>query len=250
MKKILLLSMLAIGISQASYRVTLPIDANIQFKNKPTIEEPIEEWIKGTPVMGEWTNKDDPFDCSTLPSTADYSTGVSFTQTKTCSQNQEQTVRIPETSTVSNEVRYVDTINQQIISINESLNAVGERYTNIIKVGYYTLSTNQYSGYLNPNYKTYPDYNAFVEQIQSTLTPNSIGGLEIRWMWSFVDGNLIIMPSNKSRQNELLKYKVTINGITCPLEIHTYEMDVVLGKNCFSFINKSGSEFKIDVSLK
>lgn len=217
------------------------------------IENLTEQWSPGSPVLSIWTDKGDPFDCSTLPSVNDYSTGVSFTQTKTCSQKQEQTAKTPETSSITNDVRQVETVNEQTITKNTNNNAVGERYTNIIKVGYYTLSgIHHYNGYVNPNSKNYQDqYNAVVEHNPSTLTPNVIGGLEIRWMWTLAyDGNLIIMPANRTMQNELLKYKLTINGVTCPLAIATYELDFVVGKNCFSFLNKAGSEFKMDVTLK
>lgn len=209
-----------------------------------------EQWVPGSPVLSVWADKDDSFDCSTLPSVNDYSTGVSFTQTKTCSQKQEQTVNTPETSSITNDVRQVQTINEQIVTKDTTNNAVGERYTNIIKVGYYTLPYNNYSGYLNPNYRSYPDYNSFVQQSASTLTPNFVGGAEIRWMWTYMDGNLVIMPSNKSLQKTLLNYNMTINGVTCPLISHTYEMEIVSGTNCFSFINKVGGEFKVDFSLK
>jgi hypothetical protein len=209
-----------------------------------------EQWIAGSPVLSIWTDKDDLFDCSTLPSVNDYSTGVAFTQTKTCSQKQEQTVNTPETSSITNDIRQVETLNEQIITKKTDNNAVGERYTNIIKVGYYTLPYNNYSGYLNPNYKSYPDYNEFTQQAASTLTPNSIAGAEIRWMWTYMDGNLVVMPANKALNSNLVKYNVTVNGVTCPLVMHTYEMDVVVGSNCFSFINKVGSEFKMDITLK
>lgn len=209
-----------------------------------------EQWIPGLAVLSIWTDKEDTFDCSTLPSVNDYSTGVSFTQTKTCSQKQEQTVTTPETSSITNDVRQVKTINEQIITKDTTNNAVGERYTNIIKVGYYTLPYNNYSGYLNPNYKTYPDYNEFVQHSPSSLTPNSIAGLDIRWMWTYMDGKLVIMTANKTLQKQLLNYNMTINGVTCPLVTNTYEMEIVSGTNCFSFINKVGGEFKVDFSLK
>lgn len=214
-----------------------------------TSENLTEQWMPGVPVLSTWIDKDDLFDCSTLPSVNDYSTGISFTQTKTCSQKQEQTVDTPETSSITNVIRHVETLNEQIITKETTNNAVGERYTNIIKVGYYTLPYNNYSGYLNPNYKSYPDYNGFVQHAPSSLTPNSIAGLEIRWMWTYMDGSLIIMLANKSAQNNLLNYKMTVNGVTCPLTLKTYEMEIVTGTNCFSFINKVGAEYKVDFSL-
>jgi len=323
MKKVFVLSALAIGIVHADYKVTYPLDTNyVKFKNEPiaeiwtpgipvlgawinkgalfnceitplvngsfthlkscsqqqtqTVQTPetsnithevryknsvneqtiaitenlTEVWTDGTPVLSAWIDKDEPFDCSSLPSVNDYSTGVTFTQTKTCSQKQEQTVTTPQTSSITNEIKNVESLNEQTITESTDQSATGERYTHIMKVGYNTLGTNQYSGYLNPNYKSYPDYNSFVQQSPSTLTPNSIAGAEIRWMWTYMDGNLVVMPANKSFNSTLVKYNLTVNGVTCPLVMHTYEMDVVVGSNCFSFINKIGNEFKMDIRLK
>lgn len=235
---------------------TSNITHEVRYKNSVneqtvTITENLTEvWTDGSPVLSAWIDKDEPFDCSSLPSVNDYSTGVTFTQTKTCSQKQEQTVTTPQTSSITNEIKNVESLNEQTITQSTDQMAVGERYTHIMKVGYYTLSSNQYSGYLNPNYKSYPDYNSFVQQAPSTLTPNSIAGAEIRWMWTFMDGNLVFMPANKSFNSTLVKYNLTVNGVTCPLAMHTYEMDVVVGSNCFSFINKIGNEFKMDIRLK
>jgi hypothetical protein len=210
-----------------------------------------EQWVLGIPVLSTWIDKDDLFDCSLLPSVADQSIGVSFNQTKTCSQKQEQTVRTPETSSLTNEIRYVDTLNEQVKSIVSTQNAIGERYTNIIKVGYYTLSgVHHYRGYLNPNYTSYPDYNNYVQINPSSLTPNKIAGLDMRWVLALTDGSLIFTTSNAAVNNNLAAYSVTMNGVTCSLKWQAYQENFMTGTGCFNLNNVVGQEIKMDIRLK
>ena len=248
LKKIILsLSLLSIGIANASYTVIYPVEnSHIKFKNETTNEE----WISGTPVLGEWTDNGEPFGCSLLPSVDDVSIGISFSQTKICSQNQKQTVRTPETSSITHEIRYTETINEQINSVNSSQNAIGERYTNIIKVGYYTLGSNQYRGYLNPNYTTYPDYNTYVQHNPSSLSPNKISGLDMRWVLALTDGSIIFTTSNAAVNSNLASYTVTMNGITCSLQWKAYQENFMTGTGCLNLNSLVGQDIKMDVRLK
>lgn len=246
-QKILVLSALSVGISNADYRVTLPMDGRyINFKN----ETITEKWIAGTPVLGEWEDVGDIVDCSLSPSVADQSIGVSFNQTKTCSQHQEQTVRTPETSSTTQEVRYVDTINEQVKSIVSTQNATGERYTNIIKVGYYTLPGWDYRGYLNPNNSSYPESNNMHEVTPSSLTPSKIAGLDMRWVLAFNNGDLLVATSDASVNGVLEAYTVTMNGITCSLKWKMYNGLFLTGEGCFNLSTVEGQEIKMDIRLK
>jgi hypothetical protein len=247
LKKTLIFTTISISLTHADYRVTLPIDSQyIQFKN----ETITEKWIVGTPIIGNWVDSGDTFDCSLLPSVSDQSIGVSFTQTKTCSQNQEQTVRTPETSSLTNEIRYVDTKNEQVKSIVSTQNAIGERYTNIIKVGYYTLPGWDYRGYLNPNNSTYPESNNLHEVTPSSLTPNKIAGLDMRWVLAFNNGDLLFATSDPAVNNNLTAYSVTMNGVTCSLKWKMYNGSFLTGEGCFNLSTVEGQEIKMDVRLK
>lgn len=248
-KKILVLSALSVGITNADYRVTVPMDGQyINFTNAPTT--PTETWVVGTPVLGEWTDVGDIVDCSLSPSVAEQSTGVRFTQTKSCSQPQEQTVRTPETSSLTNEVRYVDTINKQDKPVSSTQNAIGERYTNIIKVGYYTLPGWDYRGYLNPNNSSYPESNNMYEVTPSSLTPNTIAGLSMRWVLAFNNGDLLVATSDASVNSVLESYSITMNGITCSLKWKMYNGLFLTGEGCFNLSTVEGQEIKMDIRLK
>lgn len=113
MKKIFVLSALAVGIVHADYKVTYPLDANyVKFKNEPITEI----WVPGTSVLGAWTNKGTLFNCNIAPLV-----NGSFTHLKSCSQQQTQTVKTPETSNITHEVRYKDSLNEQTVTITENL---------------------------------------------------------------------------------------------------------------------------------
>jgi hypothetical protein len=96
-KSMVLLSLLTVSITQATYMVKVNLGDEITFY----------QWTNESPVLGSWVNSGAIYDCSNWsPLVESMTTGISFTQTATdCKQNQTQTAQDREIDTVTGTVR-------------------------------------------------------------------------------------------------------------------------------------------------
>ena len=87
------LTFLTLGLTQASYTVKIPLDSKIKYY----------QWSGTEPVLGEWTNDGDIYDCSNWsPLPTSITIGELFIQTATdCRQDQRRTVQNREIDGVS-----------------------------------------------------------------------------------------------------------------------------------------------------
>lgn len=150
MKKIALLTSALIStISMAdTYEFRHYLEkSNISFKIPEGTTPPDVEVPELPPTYGEWSNSGSPYDCTVwAPSKNTMSSGVSFTQTRSCSQLQSRTVNsgaLPEET--------------QVIVTNDSKNEVGllscpEYEFAVYQLGAYGSTLN--TTLENPNYGT------------------------------------------------------------------------------------------------
>lgn len=101
---------------------------SIQFKNK----NEQDKWITTTPIISEWINDGDIFDCSNwIPLTNTVTDGTSFEQkSNSCKQNQTRTLQNREKNETTNEYRNVGIISKETRTLTDkesSRNAVGTK---------------------------------------------------------------------------------------------------------------------------
>jgi hypothetical protein len=118
-KSMVLLSLLTVSITQATYMVKVNLGDEITFY----------QWTNDSPLLGSWVNSGAVYDCSNWsPLVESMTTGMSFTQTATdCKQNQTQTAQDREIDTVTGTVRDIGLpyTNTQHIPASDTRLAVG-----------------------------------------------------------------------------------------------------------------------------
>lgn len=232
MKKIIktgiIVSLSSISIlASAEYIMKIPVDADIRFvpANKsapeetetPVQQEPVveETWATTDPVISEWANSGEPYDCSEwLPSTNTFSTGKEFTQSAECKQNQTRTVQYYETSNTG-ETRKVggETTETQVITTNEERTALGTRYTHVLNVGHYYVWSDNYYGYFSPSYVA---NSSAVTHTYGNMTPSTFKGYTIDHLVEQTNKVITfrLLPVHTSPS---INPTVTINGEDCYL---------------------------------
>lgn len=101
---------------------------SIQFKNK----DEQTKWIPTDPIISEWVNDGDIFDCSNWsPLENTVSNGISFEQKSTsCKQNQTRTLQNREKNEATNEYRNVGNLSQETRTLTDkesSRNGIGTK---------------------------------------------------------------------------------------------------------------------------
>lgn len=112
-----------IGVfSQAEYTIKIPIETN-------NINMQLENWIPTNPVIGEWENIGNIYDCNNWsPLASDITAGQSFIQTATdCQQSQSRNYQEREIDESSGNIRNVgESLTQtQIITTIDTRNMIG-----------------------------------------------------------------------------------------------------------------------------
>lgn len=138
MKKIAFVAIATLALSSvhAEYTVTIPLNSKIKFYS----------WTTISPLLGDWTNNGDLYDCSNWsPAESTITTNKVFLQTATdCKQDQTRTVQNRETDSVTGIIRNVGSVYNENNTITEtsSRNAIGSLET-------WSATTSVYTNWVN-----------------------------------------------------------------------------------------------------
>lgn len=215
-----LLVLISINAYSSEYQVRIPFEGT--YKETPTNPTPEEKWLEVEPVVIDWRNKNQPYDCNWAPNVSTYSIGVKFQQTASdCIQEQIKTTQRYEQSTLTHEKRELgNPIEESRLIGNTSgtQQAIGTRYTHSLTVGYYTYGAinGDYYGYFSDQYMN--DYGQGISTVvRGGLTPNNYAGYTINHLVYQVSTNTVTMRLLPIHSNSGLKPKLTIDGVVCDL---------------------------------
>jgi len=88
-----------------------------------------ETWVAISPTYSTWANSGSVYNCTAWsPSPDTVNSGTSFTQTRSCSQNQVRTVQNREQETTTKEIRNTTTSSEsQVVTVSQSQTAIGTK---------------------------------------------------------------------------------------------------------------------------
>ncbi|EPQ3699277.1 hypothetical protein MWT55_005211 [Pseudomonas aeruginosa] len=158
------LTFLTLGLTQASYTVKIPLDNKIKYY----------QWSGTEPVLSEWINDGDIYDCSNWsPPPTSITIGELFIQTATdCKQDQTRSRQDREEETTTKAVRNKGTAvtETQTITVSSTRTATGTRENWVAATPTYSAWQNQGSEALC-NYQDWnPPQHHYCPSVQVTQT--------------------------------------------------------------------------------